>query len=264
MNKEKKSIVLVTGGFDPIHSGHLDYLNSAKKLGDELWVGVNSDQWLINKKGSYFMPYDERCSIIANLKCVDNVIPISNDHLNTSAIGAIEYIIKEFNSNNIEIIFANGGDRNSSNIPEIEEASKYSNVSFKFSVGGDIKKNSSSWILENWKTPKTDRPWGWYRVLDERANYKIKELVIEPGKSLSMQRHFNRSEYWYVLNGKCDLIILKGADEITNKLKKQTGGFEIPEKTWHKGTNPYSDNCHILEVQYGSECSETDIERLTP
>ena len=68
----------------------------------------------------------------------------SNDHLNASAIGAIEYIIKEFNSNNIEIIFANGGDRNSSNIPEIEEASKYSNVSFKFSVGGDIKKNSSA------------------------------------------------------------------------------------------------------------------------
>ena len=79
-----------------------------------------------------------------------------------------------------------------------------------------------------------------------------------------MQRHFNRSEYWYVLNGRCDLIILKGADEITNNLKKQTGGFEIPEKTWHKGTNPYSDNCHILEVQYGRECSETDIERLTP
>ena len=52
MDKQKKSIVLVTGGFDPIHSGHLDYLNSAKKLGDELWVGVNSDQWLINKKGS--------------------------------------------------------------------------------------------------------------------------------------------------------------------------------------------------------------------
>lgn len=262
MNKQKKTIVLVTGGFDPIHSGHIDYLNSAKNLGNELWVGVNSDQWLINKKGNYFMPYKERYSIIANLKCVDNVIPIANDHLSSSAIGAIEYIVKKFDSDTTHVIFANGGDRDSSNIPEIEQSSKYSNVSFEFSVGGSYKKNSSSWILENWKTPKTQRPWGWYRVLDQRDNYKVKELVIEPGKSLSMQRHFYRSEYWYVLNGKCDLITLIDGNEVSNKLIKQTNGFQIPKETWHKGTNPYDVNCHILEVQYGSECSETDIERF--
>ena len=93
MNNKTKRIVLVTGGFDPIHSGHLDYLNSAKLLGDELWVGVNSDQWLINKKGSFFMPFDERCSIISNLKCVNNVIPVANDHLNSSAIDAIEHCL---------------------------------------------------------------------------------------------------------------------------------------------------------------------------
>ena len=57
-------IVLVTGGFDPIHSGHILYLKDAKKLGDKLIVGVNSDQWLINKKGSPFMPIDERMNII--------------------------------------------------------------------------------------------------------------------------------------------------------------------------------------------------------
>ena len=140
MNNKTKRIVLVTGGFDPIHSGHLDYLNSAKLLGDELWVGVNSDQWLINKKGSFFMPFDERCSIISNLKCVNNVIPVANDHLNSSAIGAIEHVIKEFNSSDVQVIFANGGDRDSTNIPEIQQASKYSNVSFEFSVGGDNKK----------------------------------------------------------------------------------------------------------------------------
>ena len=261
MIKKSKTVVLVSGGFDPIHSGHLDYLNSAKKLGDQLWVGVNSDKWLINKKGSFFMPYQERCAIISNLKCVDHVIPVSDDHKNISAIGAIDYAVKELSSDT-DIIFANGGDRDSSNIPEIKQAEKYTNVTFQFSVGGNNKKNSSSWILENWKTPKTKRVWGWYRVLDERSNYKIKELVIEPGKSLSMQRHFHRSEYWYVLNGKCDLITVANEIETINKLKKQTDGFKIPVNTWHKGTNPYSVNCHILEVQYGTECSENDIERL--
>ena len=96
-------VVIVSGGFDPIHSGHIDYLNSAKNLGNELWVGVNSDQWLINKKGNYFMPYKERYSIITNLKCVDNVIPIANDHLSSSAIGAIEYIVKKFDSTTIHL-----------------------------------------------------------------------------------------------------------------------------------------------------------------
>ena len=151
MIKKSKTVVLVSGGFDPIHSDHLDYLNSAKKLGDQLWVGVNSDKWLINKKGSFFMPYQERCAIISNLKCVDRVIPVTDDHKNISAIGAIDYAVKELSSD-ADIIFANGGDRDSSNIPEIKQAEKYTNVTFQFSVGGNNKKNSSSWIHENWKT----------------------------------------------------------------------------------------------------------------
>ena len=64
-------IVLVTGGFDPIHSGHILYLKDAKKLGDKLIVGVNSDQWLIRKKGKFFMPLSERLIITRSLQDID-------------------------------------------------------------------------------------------------------------------------------------------------------------------------------------------------
>ena len=60
--------VLVSGGFDPIHSGHIAYFTAAKELGEELWVAINSDQWLKNKKGKYFMPLKERVEIVKNLK----------------------------------------------------------------------------------------------------------------------------------------------------------------------------------------------------
>ena len=66
--------VLVTGGFDPLHSGHIQYFKAAKSLGDKLVVGVNSDDWLIRKKGRAFMPFVERASIIRELNMVDRII----------------------------------------------------------------------------------------------------------------------------------------------------------------------------------------------
>ena len=80
-------IVLVTGGFDPLHSGHIEYFNSAKKLGDELYVGLNSDDWLIRKKGKPFLPFEERLKIIENLQMVDGTV--SFDDSDGSSCGAI-------------------------------------------------------------------------------------------------------------------------------------------------------------------------------
>ena len=71
--------VLVTGGFDPLHSGHIEYFKAARELGDYLVVGVNSDDWLTRKKGKAFMPFEERASIIKELKCVDKVIGFNDD-----------------------------------------------------------------------------------------------------------------------------------------------------------------------------------------
>jgi len=137
------TIVLVTGGFDPVHSGHIDYFYAAKALGDKLCVGLNSDRWLTAKKGKPFMPWNEREAIVGNLKPVNHVIAF--DDSDGSAIDAIR-IARRYTQE--KIIFANGGDRTSTNIPEMECG--VDNVEFVFGVGGDNKKNSSSWILKKW------------------------------------------------------------------------------------------------------------------
>ena len=255
----EKKIVLVSGGFDPIHSGHIAYFEDAKKLGDELWVGVNSDAWLTRKKGRPFMPFSERANLVKNLKPVDQVLSFEDDELGSSNC-CIEKILN-LTGSNTKIIVANGGDRNPSNIPEVIKYGDHPRVEFAWSIGGDDKKNSSSWILEEWKNPKTYRSWGWYRVLDDKPGYKVKELVIEPGKSLSMQRHFLRSEHWYVLKGECRLKTEYNSTTETRTLSELSTGYIIGQGVWHQAANMSDSHCHILEVQYGERCIEEDIER---
>jgi cytidyltransferase-like protein len=144
-------IILVTGGFDPIHSGHIEYFKSAKKLGNKLIVGVNSDEWLTRKKGHPFMPWVERANIVYHLQMVDDVIAF--DDADGSACGAIAVIKERYR--NESVIFANGGDRTKTNIPEIDRYGDDSMVEFAFGVGGEDKMNSSSWILNDFYTKKT-------------------------------------------------------------------------------------------------------------
>jgi D-beta-D-heptose 7-phosphate kinase/D-beta-D-heptose 1-phosphate adenosyltransferase len=253
-------IVLVTGGFDPLHSGHISYFKEAKQLGDYLVVGLNSDEWLTRKKGRPFMPLDERTAIVSALACVDEVITF-NDSDNT-ACDAIHKVINFWKTDE-EIIFANGGDRKLGSVPEEERFGNYDRISFSYGVGGNDKKNSSSWILDEWKTQKTERDWGYWRVLDDKPDkgYKVKELVIEPGKSLSDQRHFIRSEDWIVLEG----IVKMDTewDGIKESVHLRPGGltYKIGKEVWHKASNPGNDTAHILEVQWGTKCIEEDIER---
>lgn len=138
-------IVIVTGGFDPIHSGHIEYFKAAKALGDVLVVGVNSDEWLIRKKGKPFMPIQERTRIVGAIRYVDHVISKFNDD-DGSAKDAIHITRMMFPD--AHLIFANGGDRNGKNIPEMDYHDN--NLSFAFGVGGENKANSSSWILQKW------------------------------------------------------------------------------------------------------------------
>ena len=105
------SKVLVTGGFDPIHSGHIALFKHAKAYGTKLVVGLNSDEWLIRKKGRCFMGYDERKEILLSLSCVDEVLSFNDD--DDSSNDAIEQLIQSS-----PIIFCNGGDRQKDNVPE--------------------------------------------------------------------------------------------------------------------------------------------------
>ena len=246
-------IVLVSGGFDPLHSGHIAYFKAARELGDCLVVGINSDQWLTRKKGRPFMPLTERTAIIDALSVVDKTITF--DDADGSAIDAIRKVKSLYPS--AKIVFANGGDRTKDNIPEMI----FDDVEFVFGVGGEDKKNSSSWILKEWQSPTTARPWGEYRVLHDLPGCKVKELVIEPGKSMSMQRHFCRSEHWYVLKGQCQVEIIHGNESIIDTIK-QNHSYVIGQSVWHRGFNNSIEPCHILEVQHGEMCVEEDIERM--
>ena len=253
-----KKVVLVTGGFDPLHSGHIAYFEEAKKLGDLLVVGVNSDAWLVRKKGQAFMPLLERTGIIRKLECVDFVIDF-NDSDNT-AKHAIQMVRQSYPGD--QIIFANGGDRTDKNIPEMDVVD--SNVRFVFGIGGFEKKNSSSWILEEWRAPKTERPWGYYRVLHSpNKNVKLKELTVESGKSLSMQKHQRRNEFWFVSEGEATVYTVNPNSTDTECLGnyKQHESLFIREGQWHQLCNETNHPLKLIEIQYGDACVEQDIER---
>ena len=153
-------IIVVSGGFDPIHSGHIAYFNSAKEFGDKLIVALNSDDWLIRKKGKFFMPFKERKIIIENLSSVDSVVGFEDDDMGSACNALIN--IKDMFPND-DIAFANGGDRNQKNIPEMS----VEGIEFIFSTGGDEKKNSSSWILKDWQYYHEERLWGSFYNLFE-------------------------------------------------------------------------------------------------
>ena len=138
------SLTLVTGGFDPIHSGHIKYFEDAKTFSDNLVVGLNSDQWLINKKGQYFQTWKERANIISHLDMVN--IVIDWDDSDNSACKAIEKCFQLTN----KIYFANGGDRAEDNTPELDAFENDERVLFIWGVGGNNKINSSSWILDKY------------------------------------------------------------------------------------------------------------------
>ena len=139
------NIILISGGFDPIHSGHIKLINDASKYGDVI-VLLNSDEWLRNKKGKEFLSFDERKIIMKNIKGVIDVIEF--DDSDKTCIDGIKKA-KSLYKNNI-IKFANGGDRNNETTPEKEFCDK-NDIETLFGIGGNDKSNSSSWILKKWK-----------------------------------------------------------------------------------------------------------------
>ena len=255
MNK----VVLVTGGFDPIHSGHIAYFEEARKLGDILIVGINSDAWLTRKKGRPFMNWQERHRVIKNLKMVDAVYEF-NDITNNS-VDCINKVLRDYPQSTI--IFANGGDRTNTNVPEQDEFKDNKKVEFVFGVGGEHKQNSSSWILQEWKAPKTSRSWGYYRVIHEQdKEVKVKELTVNPKTCLSMQRHKDRGEHWFVAEGTATVYNLNSSTDM--ELVGHYNKFEslhIGKNDWHKLCNETDEPLRVIEIQYGDNCIEEDIER---
>jgi len=254
-------IVLITGGFDPLHSGHVAYINAARKLAGKtgkLIVGVNSDAWLMQKKGYVVLSVNERAVILENFRDIDSVIEF--DDTDRTAIDALKQVKKMHPKD--EIIFANGGDRTKGNIPEM----KIKGVTFKFGTGSSTKANSSTNIISgvcNQIRKSVDRRWGNYSVLYNRPDCKVKELMLDPGKGISLQKHEIRNETWQLINGKCEVKL----GQTVNRLKKQiinSGDIiTVPYETWHIITNIGTSAAVLIEIQSGSQCCETDIIRAT-
>ncbi len=142
LNGKKEKIVMVSGGFDPLHLGHLLSFQAAKRLGDKLVVVIDGDEYLIKKRGHVFMPIEDRIAIIRELECVDDVITMGDGDLSETILHMKPDI------------FANGGDKNLlEKIPSSEiEACEKVGCKIIFNVGGGNKLRSSSELLDRWVT----------------------------------------------------------------------------------------------------------------
>jgi cytidyltransferase-like protein len=263
--------ILVTGGFDPIHSGHIAYINDAKKICEYLVVGINSDEWLVRKKGTNFYNWSERESIISEFKLVDKVINF-DDSDNTASMAIMKCL-----SFSKKVLFANGGDRKIDNIPELNVFKNNDRVEFIYNVGGNNKINSSSSILKKYNENSSyaadlensksnmknkvgsffNKPWGKYRILSSGKNYKVKDIFINPNEKLSLQFHHKRSEHWIVVEG-------NGEVQLDDKVFEcKTGDhiyIEIGQK--HRISNIGNQKLILTEVAIGNYIEEDDIVRL--
>jgi glycerol-3-phosphate cytidylyltransferase/D-beta-D-heptose 7-phosphate kinase/D-beta-D-heptose 1-phosphate adenosyltransferase len=137
-----KTVVIVSGHFNPIHAGHINHLCEAKKLGDILIVIINNDKQQILKKGKIIMSEDERMTVVKSIRYVDD-IALANDN-DPTVIKTIEALAILYKGN--DLIFANGGDRKiEEDIPERDTCKKYG-IKMLFGVGGFIKTFSSTEI----------------------------------------------------------------------------------------------------------------------
>lgn len=258
-----KTVGLVSGGFDPIHAGHLDLIQAAAKGNERLIVALNSDEWLIRKKGAFFMRWSDRALILQSIREVGDVIAFDDE--DDSANDALAKVKDLYPSHVIN--FYNGGDRTHGNILELLKYEADPRINFVFGCGGDYKRAASSEMLQDWidaKQQVTERVWGMYNVLLDNGESKLKTLVVDPGKSLSMQKHQYRSEHWFVAEGTATVEIhpydLEDNRPHIKTLNKHEL-FTVPCGWWHKLSNNGEDTLKIIEIQYGDKCVESDITR---
>jgi len=249
----QRPIVLVSGGFDPLHSGHIAMFKEAAEKGD-LTVALNSDDWLERKKGKSFMSFKERTAVIRELKCVQSVIRF--DDSDGTAKQAILDTMDGYPHR--DIIFANGGDRTDQNIPELDLCNQY-DIDVVFGIGGKNKMQSSSSLLSEWNANFTERKWGRFNSLHNSKNVRVKQLVIEPFKSISLQFHYNREEHWFIEDGTA--LVERGCEQI----ELHPGDvIKIDKMQLHRVTNISVPKkpLKLIEVQIGDILDEQDIVRV--
>lgn len=135
-------VVVVSGFFNPLHGGHLDMIEAAAKLGDRLIVVVNNDKQQVEKKGKVILQETSRARLLRALRVVDEVVIALDQDM--TVIKTLEFLASQYPDD--EMVFANGGDRDSAKVvPEAEVCAQYG-IEMLFGVGGDNKKDSSTRI----------------------------------------------------------------------------------------------------------------------
>jgi cytidyltransferase-like protein len=142
MNIKKYDIMILSGGFDPVHKGHVRMFKAAKNMSRKVIVGINSDAWLVKRKGKGFMNFAERAEIVGAFRFVDEVMMFSD--ADDTAIELLVHVQKLYPD--LSIAFGNGGDRTDKNTPEKGFCDAY-NIDMIWQVGGG-KVQSSSELIE--------------------------------------------------------------------------------------------------------------------
>lgn len=248
--------VAVSGGFDPVHIGHVRLFRSAKRLGHKLVVILNNDNWLRAKKGFVFMPQKERAELIRTFPFVDKVVVTDHkkDDHDKSVVRALSTLRPA--------IFANGGDRKPSAdpIPEVTACKKLG-IRMVYNIGDGGKVQSSSWMINAARRPasRTIRPWGEYYGWDSGKHWNLKTVYIHPGKRLSLQYHHGRSEHWILVEGDA-IATIKQHSELEERYPLRLGeSFRVGRGTVHRLESKRGGI--IVEVALG-HFDEDDIIRL--
>ena len=240
-------VVAVSGYFDPIHIGHLEYLRLAKDLGDKLIVIVNNNHQCVLKKGEFFMDEADRVEIVKALGFVDEVfLSIDTDKTVCASLAEIK-----------PDIFANGGDRHNEEIPESVVGAKYG-IKIIDGLGEKIRSSSELTGLKEMEEDESIRPWGHYEVLLDTDYCKVKRIYVKPKQRLSYQYHHKRREAWTVVKGVAK-ITLNGVTR--NYHEGETVLIALGDK--HRMANPStSEDMILVEVQTGTYFGEDDIIRI--
>tara|TARA_Y100001937_G_scaffold101472_1_gene139207 strand:+ start:288 stop:710 length:423 start_codon:yes stop_codon:yes gene_type:complete len=138
----EKPLIAVSGGFDPVHIGHIRMIKDAARYGDVMVI-INSDDWLMRKKGYVFMPYEERVEIMGNIKGVALVTSVDDSD------GTVCQALRRHKPD----AFANGGDRKTENTPEMDVCEELG-IQLMWAIGGNNKPQSSSWLVDKLKENK--------------------------------------------------------------------------------------------------------------